>query len=311
MSKVELHYTDGTINTFDFDGAKTIAIHGLTPKPAVPAPAAPQIDDKDVRNIECSACGGGGQEGDEDGWTGEACPKCGGCGSFVPSSALAAERAAHFKTVGNLTAADFLIASLRARLADAERLLWEISQTSLAPLPGTWGCGWLHIATGSQILWGWPARSSPRSPRRRPMLTETQIAALPAEKRELARVCVGKQAWRDKHPNVIPAPLFVASAVCGDILEQLANALIERDRLRRFAGNVLRAFTTEYADVGGDVVQDAAEACGLFENKRPTVPCCEDCRCAEYVEPGRVVDCYTYTELARACVAAAESEEAP
>jgi hypothetical protein len=179
------------------------------------------------------------------------------------------------------------------------------------------------------------------------MLTPEQIAALPEEWRKLAKACVSKQAYRGANPDRMPSDLFVVSAVCGDALELGADALLEAARLRakherwksevvrahggeplillekldkvreenakllRFAGAVMRNMgRNRWIGADGDVVQEAALACGIAEEYTPTEACDEfECECADcgFHEGSR---CNKLTPLGRAAVDAAKEVNA-
>ena len=86
------------------------------------------------------------------------------------------------------------------------------------------------------------------------------------------------------------------------ILDALAAAERELEGVRKFAGDILQE-ADDASDVGSDVVQERALACGLLRSETRTEPCdSEDCACSEYGFP---ITCYRYTELGLACIRAA------
>lgn len=100
-----------------------------------------------------------------------------------------------------------------------------------------------------------------------------------------------------KNPNTLNLASFLVQAI-----DALAAAERELAGVRKFAGDILQE-ADDASDVGGDVVQERALACGLLRSETRTEPCdSEDCACSEYGFP---ITCYRYTELGLACIRAA------
>lgn len=88
-------------------------------------------------------------------------------------------------------------------------------------------------------------------------------------------------------------------------------ALAEQDvaALRGFAQAVMECWPE--GDVDGGYLQDMAEKHGLLKTEERTIPCGENCGCAEFYMSGEVATCYRGTPLLRGAAIDASGETRP
>jgi len=67
--------------------------------------------------------------------------------------------------------------------------------------------------------------------------------------------------------------------------------------LRKFAAEILSGFPEDFGDIDSFDLQELALVCGLLKSETKTVPCGENCNCAQfYYEDGEETDCYSFTD---------------
>lgn len=109
------------------------------------------------------------------------------------------------------------------------------------------------------------------------------------------------EAHQAQEPSTEHHPKSSIHAGCGTIAPKLSTTHHEQRAepqglredllmLQSFVDSVIGEFP-DIGDIDGFALQDIAESCGLLVKESKTVPCGDNCACAEVVDEGRTTDC--------------------